>query len=92
MFELKHFSQAGRNLSQLSEHRTVCARNIGWPALEGFRSPRSRRTPDMYAGSLLAFTTKVGKFSAPTEAPFMNALKKYLPAVVGDVTWKSLMY
>ena len=56
----------------------------------------------MYAGSLLALTTIVGKLAAPieppaevptepppevpVEVPLMNTLKKYRPAIEGDVT------
>jgi hypothetical protein len=29
---------------------------------------------------------RVGKFDAPMEMPLMNALKKYRPAVNGEVT------
>jgi hypothetical protein len=42
--------------------------------------------PEIVAGSLLAFTTNVGKLPVPIDCPLMKALKKYRPAVAGDVT------
>jgi hypothetical protein len=59
---------------------------IGVSANLGLVLPASSRTPEMYAGSLLPFTTRVGKFVALMERPLMNALKKYRPAVDGEVT------
>src|SRR5208337_3728113 len=65
---------------------------MGSPTKDVFLFSAYLNTPEMYAGSLLAFTTSVGKLFAPMDVLFRKALKKYRPAVVGDVTAKILRY